>query len=439
MGLRGVSARDLQGAVDWIYASLARSRAPKAPDRIRRHPEWTVRLYRELGESGAVRQRTVVAGSKGKGSTAAMLAALLGQVRPGVLLFTGPDLGDFRERIRVDGVPVSTEELWAGIDALEGPLARVGPVPPEQYLGPVGLTALIALVLGGRHGVWAEVLECGRGARSDDVAALEHRVGVLTPVFLEHVAELGPTIAQIGWEKAGVAGWGTEIVISARQRPPVRLALERQAHRVGARVWRVGRELRVGRVRAGREWTVADFETPGASYRDVPVALLGAHQAENALLALGAAEAVLGEALDPARVAAALSGVQWPGRLERVAGDPEVVLDGAIGGEGARRIAAYLAATTPTPRVALVGVPVNKDVAGVVAALRPHVDALWASSARAPWVHFPGEVPRGADALIPSLGHALELGRMRARGGSLWIVGTQSFIGEALALVKPAP
>lgn len=429
--------RSLDAAVAWIYASLVDTRAPQAADRVRRHPEWTERLYRELGEPGMAASRATIAGSKGKGSTAAMLAALLAAVRPGVLLFTGPDLGDFRERIRVDMVPVSTEEIWDGIDALQAPVAKLGPLPRDQYLGPVGLTALIALLCGRRHGVWAEVLECGRGARSDDVAALAHRVGVLTPVFEEHVAQLGPGIAAIGAQKAGVVARGTEIVISARQRPPVRLALARRAHSLGARVWRVGTQLQVKRIRAGRERTVADLATPLGSYRDVPIALLGPHQAENALLAVAAAEVLVGEALDPALVADAFGRVRWPGRLQRVAGDPEVVLDGAIHKDGARRVAAYLDATTGRPRVALVGVPVGKDISGVIGAIRPHVDELWLSNAQVPWLRFPDRLPAGADALVPSLARALALGTHKAHGGALWVVGTQSFIGETLNLLGP--
>ena len=224
-----------------------------------------------------------VAGTNGKGSVAAMLAAILESAGRRVGLYTSPHLLDLRERIRVDDRPIGETEFADGVEALGTLIARLDATMFEA------LTAL-ALDHFASDGVEVAVLETGLGGRLDSTSVGRPAVEVITRIDYDHQAYLGDTLEAIAGEKAAIIRSG--VALSARQEPAVEAVLARQAALVGVPLLVEGRDLRV-RVRgASLDGQWLDLEGPGWRLDDVRCGLLGVFQPGNALLAAAAARAL---------------------------------------------------------------------------------------------------------------------------------------------------
>ena len=409
------------------------------PDEKTRHPELTARLLDVLGHPERGLPCLLVAGSKGKGSTAAFAAGLLGSGGRHVGLFTSPHLLDVRERIRVDGraiPPADFVELVRRLRSVAQPVASS--LPEGAYLSPVGLLLCVALLHFRASGVELAVVEAGRGARFDDTRLVEHPVAAISPVMAEHRRELGPGLARIAWHKAGAIGPGGTAV-SAPQRPAVLDVLRQEAAAEGSRLLVVGRDVRIRRHRDGR----VEVATERRRYSDLRPSLRGPSQAENLALALAASEALwpgLAE-LPLATIQHAVAGVRWPGRCEILQEHPAVLLDGAVNAATAR---AFLAAAGPISRrpiVAIAGAPADKDYAGLFRTLAPHVRRLYVTRASNPHLRFPPDAAKVAARYAKSVAERPDLATAASAAlaevgpdGTVWIVGTQSLVADALRL-----
>ncbi|MDI3298240.1 MAG: hypothetical protein QJR08_03620 [Bacillota bacterium] len=449
---------ELDAALDWLYSSWLEARplvarvgvAPGAGrDEIVRHPEVTGRLLEALGHPERGLDVINVAGSKGKGSTASFLASLLAALGARAGLFTGPDLLEYTERIRLDGRAIEPrrlarlllEELRPAVEALR--------LRPPVYASPVGLALLAALLWFRQEGATVAVLEHGRGARYDDVNQVPHRLAVLTPVMAEHREELGATLERIAWQKAAVIRPETEAAVLARQEPPVVEAAEREARAgrgrgAAAEVDLAGRDF-LWRSRgvddAGEEALRFDLTTPWAEYAGLAVRGRAPFLVENAAVAVRAAERWYGGPLPVEAVRQALGRVRLHGRLEVLEREPLVVVDGAI---HPRAAAGALEALrrAPRPRWLIMGMPQGKDLAGTLALLAPEAETVCLTRARNPYLRFDLERDRAAAAqlgLAVTVAATLEeaLARGRAAGAaSLFVVGTQSLVADALRLYR---
>jgi len=333
--------------------------------------------------------RTVhVAGTKGKGSTAAMVHALaLGcGLRAG--LYTSPHLLNIRERIRV-GRPsrasgssdedIAPEDLRRHVQALRPHIERMR----AEQNAPTFFEIFTALAL--RHfaavKVDLAVVEVGMGGRLDATNVLVPDVAVITAISLDHTEQLGDTIESIAAEKAGIVKPRVPVV-SQPQEPAVMDIIEDACRKAGAPLIRVGRdvtytwepavELACRTGRGGRMGGRLSIQLPGAAYDDLFIPLMGEHQALNACAAIAAARraAPMVGRLTPKVVRESLARVEWPGRMERVAGPPEMVLDGAHNRASVERLAEGLARHFPGRRqVVVFGAAADKDVDGMLAAL----------------------------------------------------------------------
>jgi dihydrofolate synthase/folylpolyglutamate synthase len=367
-----------QAALDFL---LHLSRRPHARAAERTHKvERTRRLLGLLGEPQRRFESILVAGTKGKGSTTAMLAALLGAAGRRVGRFTSPHLVSFRERIWADGQFLPSAELVAGV-------ARLAPCVAElerrwPALGPVTtFEAALALACDyfARQGCAVAVVEVGIGGTHDATNALEPRVSLITAISEDHRDVLGPTLADIAAAKAGILRPGRP-AFSAPQVPAAAAVLAARA-----------RELATPLAWVGREWHWAPLGTPAASapfavrgpavaYDRLVVPLLGRYQRDNATLAIAGAHALLGGALAPAVVAAGLRAVAWPGRAQLVPGAPPLLLDGAHNAASAAALRQTLDECFPAPaRVLVLACGADKDHAGIVRALAPAVRAAVAT------------------------------------------------------------
>ncbi|HLI25596.1 MAG TPA: cyanophycin synthetase [Chloroflexota bacterium] len=322
----------------------------------------------------------IIAGTNGKGSTAVMLESILRQAGRRTGLYTQPHLHTYRERIQVDRAPIAPEAFAAGAARVREAIARLAQEAPA--LGPVTTyeaTTALALWYFAERAVEVGVLEVGLGGRLDATNAVDAQVAVLTPIDLDHTRVLGDTPAAIAAEKAAVIKPGA-IAISAPQRPDVAAVIAATAAARGAALrWAGDGAARV-------EGTA--IVTPRAEYRELRLGLLGDHQWLNAATAVAAAEALAerGVPVPSEAVAPGLACARWPGRLEVLApGPPLVLADGAHNPAGAAVLAAALERHFPgTRRLLVLGVSADKDIEGIVAALAPVVDRLYATEARQP-------------------------------------------------------
>lgn len=337
------------------------------------------RLLAALDDPQLAFPTVLVAGTNGKGSTAALLAAMASAAGRRTGLYTSPHLEQVEERVRIAGRPVEGSTLGTAIIrvlAVADELRDRGELdsPPTYF---EAMTAAACLVFRDAA-VDLAVLEVGVGGRLDATNTADPVMSVITPVSLDHRELLGDTLAAVAGEKAGVLRPGRPAVAWAADRE-VRDALAAAAASQGAGLSFANEEvtLHVVATRPPAPWSGlrVTLATPLRSY-DLETPLAGDHQAENLALAVRAAER-LGEAgieLSPEAIAAGAAAVHWPGRLESVelpaTGDRpalRILLDAAHNPAGAATLAAFLdqAASAGAP-ILVFGALADKDVAGML-------------------------------------------------------------------------
>jgi len=317
----------------------------------------------EAGRRPDERLTVHVAGSKGKGSVSIMVEALLRSAGARTLLLTQPDVHSARERITIDGVPVTHARFTElALPLLDDPVTR-----GWSYYE---LIVVMGWLAGARASCKWQVLEVGLGGRIDTTNTIERKqVAVITPIDLEHTEILGDTIPRIAEQKAGIITGPCQVVVS-----PVGTAaldvVRRRAHDCGAELHEASEECSIEVKTAGLHGYELELKTPLRTYRRLHLPLLGQHQLENASVALRAAELALtsqGGELPEAAAREALSSVRLPVRLETIRRKPLTVIDGAHTGLAARRLRQTLEALPfPRERVFVLSMLSGKNIAGVV-------------------------------------------------------------------------
>ncbi|MFV9503921.1 MAG: bifunctional folylpolyglutamate synthase/dihydrofolate synthase [Oscillochloridaceae bacterium umkhey_bin13] len=319
-------------------------------------------LLAAAGHPEAGLKSVVVAGTKGKGSTAAMIEAIARAAGLRVGLFTSPHLNSYRERMQIGRELISQRELIALVCNLQPVLAAFDPAPygrPTTF--DVGF--LLALVHFARQQVDLAVLEIGLGGRFDAVNVITPLVSVISSISYDHMAILGQTLAEIAWNKAGIIKPGVP-VITIPQAPEAMPAIVEEAEQQGAPLWMAHPE------------GVGPWQIPPTPYPVKPVpALRGQFQVENARLAVGTALRLreTGLPLADQAIADGLATVRWPGRFELVAGAPLILIDGAHNGDSAQKLIAAIKHELSYERLVLVlGTSRDKPLGAITAALVPH-------------------------------------------------------------------
>ena len=372
-----------------------------------------------LGNPHRGRRTVHIAGSKGKGSIAAMTAAILTAASPGggVGLYTSPHLHTFCERIAVDGLPIAQRDFARLTDAVapaaaaENADGRFGQLTTFELL-----TALAFLYFRERGAGW-QVLEVGIGGRRDATSVAEEKdVAVIGPISLEHTAILGDTVEEIAAEKAAITRTACPVIVAPQPFPLAAAVIRRHAAEVGAPLVDVAESY---------SWQRLAWDLSGQSLRlDGPrgrrelwLPLLGAHQLENAAAAVGAIDVLLeaGTEVPEPAIAAGLRQVRWPGRLEVLRERPLVVADGAHNGDSARRLREALRDYFQFDRLILVsGVSQDKTVEDMARELAPPAALVIATSSHHPRAGEPSAVATAyaaagaATETAPSVAAALE-------------------------------
>ena len=310
-----------------------------------------------------------VGGTNGKGSVAAMLAAILKAAGRRVGLYTSPHLVSFRERIRVNGEAIAEDGVVDGVEALGTLVVRLDATMFEA-------TTALALDHFAREAVDAAVLEVGLGGRLDATTVGTPAVTVIARVDLDHQAWLGGTLAEIAAEKAAIIRGGA--AIAAAQAPEVTEIIERRARATGVPLLLESRDLRVRGTRRGLQGWGITCAGPGWTLEDLELPLVGAYQPGNALLAVAAAR-LLG--VQERALRAGLARAAWPGRFQLIprprVPDGWLVLDGAHNPGAASALASSLSVSFGGRGITLiVGISRDKDARGILAALAPHAQTL---------------------------------------------------------------
>ena len=314
----------------------------------------------------------VVGGTNGKGSTCAYLEAILGAAGYKTGLYTSPHLLRYNERVRIAGQEAGDAGLVAAFERIE---AARGDISLTYFeFGTLG--AMLQFV---DAGVDVAILEVGLGGRLDAVNVFDADAAIVTSVDLDHMDYLGDTRELIGYEKAGIYR-AARPAICADLNPPA--SLLDHARQIGADLRRIGQDFTAQR--AGDHWTYRSTDT---CWSDLPLpAMAGAYQIRNAAGALAVLDCMqtrlpVGEAA----IHAGLARAQVPGRFQRIARAPELILDVAHNPEAARALAATLREQPVAGRtLAVVGMLADKDAAGVFDALSGEIDGWWVCTPDSP-------------------------------------------------------
>jgi dihydrofolate synthase/folylpolyglutamate synthase len=319
-----------------------------------------------------------VAGSKGKGSTSAIVAEILQRLGIRTGLYTSPHLWRFHERIRIDGDPIADQDLARHGSAALRWKDEYERRHPGDRVGAFEVFTATALAHFAASGVEAVVSEAGIGGRYDSTRVIPGRIVALTSVELEHTDLLGDTLELIAYDKADLCPDGG-VLVSGRLDQDLSRRLPAYSALRSIEFVEAARPGTITRVTYDSNGMRFDLDCPGAQLRDLRLALPGDHQAGNAAVAIAAAARWVeqnrpGTARDrfEQAVRAALGAVRWPGRLERISRDPEILVDVGHTPESLRAVAATVERIVAGRPILLVtGVSVDKDVEAILRAILP--------------------------------------------------------------------
>ncbi|TAK33327.1 MAG: bifunctional folylpolyglutamate synthase/dihydrofolate synthase [Chloroflexota bacterium] len=432
---------DYERAAQWTTATLDLSRMEA--------------LLALVGNPHLASRSIQIAGTKGKGSTAAIVASILESAGYLVGLFTSPHLLDLRERIRLNGELISPEELTSIVEVLCPAVTTVA--AKETWSPPTTFEILtaVAFLFFARQNAQFQVLETGLGGRLDSTnVAREPAVEVITSISLDHTAQLGPSLADIAREKAGIIK-PCATVVTVPQPAEVMDVIERTCEQQRATLIEVGRDVVIEAEdpppgldplhahQAGMGAPCQSFTVCGMfGQYDLKLPLLGRFQRENAAAAVAAVESLCYSqiAVPKHAIVEGVQRVVWPGRLQLMSRQPYLVLDGAHNPYSAGQLRQALHDWFRFERAFIVlGTSVDKDTRGIIselARLKPIIIATKsdhprstdpeAVAALAAEQNLPAE---STTSVADAIGRARDLSQP---GDLICVTGSLFVVGEAL-------
>ena len=321
-----------------------------------------------------------ITGTNGKTSTSRMIDSLLTAFGMKTGRFTSPHLLDVRERISLEGHPITREgfvRAWEDVAPYIGMVDERSAQEGGPRLSFFEVFTIMAYAAFADYPVDAAVVEVGMGGRWDATNVIDASVAVITPIALDHTKWLGSTIEEIAREKAGIIKPGQVVVIMQQEEAVLDILLE-QARSVDAIARVEGRDFEVVDRQMGVGGQMVTIRTPSAIYEDVFVPLFGQYQAHNAAAALVAVEAFMGgRGLDGRIVEQGLMNASSPGRMQVVRHSPTIIVDAAHNPAGAATLREAVESSFAFARIAGVYSAMgDKDVEGVLSEVEPFVDHL---------------------------------------------------------------
>lgn len=405
-------------------------------------------LLARLGNPHLGRGTIHITGSKGKGSTSHMVAAILTECGLGTALFTSPHLHSYCEQIAFNCQPVSEFEFAQGIKSI---MTAVD-LEHESILGPVStfgvLCALFFCLSSQRsHLVDWQIVEVGLGGLNDATNVFEEKdLAIITPISLEHTSILGKTTAEIAAIKAGIITPGCTVILAPQQDPLVKPVIVNHCAQVGAKLIDVGELYKTKRLKHTHSSQVFELSGPHTT-KIISLRMLGQHQIVNATTAFAAADVLRekGVSIDYDKVVSALKNASVPGRFEILKTNPTIVVDGAHNGESAlalrQTLIDHLNAQACT---FIIGVNSDKDIEAILKALAPIAKRIIATKSKNPRAMDPEHIASigGYLRLLSSKGRtifdAIRLGLSSIEKNEiLCITGSLYVVAQARKLILP--
>lgn len=335
-------------------------------------------LLKKLGGPHKKLRAVHIAGTKGKGSTATMLAGMLEACGYKVGLYTSPHICELRERITVNGQMVSQAALTRLIAAAEPHIEAMGDDKPTFFE--------IFTAMAFRHFVDSEVdiavVETGLGGRLDSTNVLTPLVCGITSISLDHMQQLGSTLAEIAGEKAGIFKQGVPAV-SVFQNPEAKRVLKAASRRESMELMFTGEDIEFSyRVESSRDagcHARVCLTTPQSQFEHLAVPVLGEHQALNCGLALALLDQLKGQGMeiDDHRAVEGLQNVYLPGRMELICEDPRLIVDGAHNAESVGALIRAMGQHIPYDSMVMIfGCAADKDIEGMMARIATGADKM---------------------------------------------------------------
>jgi dihydrofolate synthase/folylpolyglutamate synthase len=449
-----------QEALAYIYSFTDFERGDKYTRDRNENLLREIALLELLGNPHQQYTNTLIAGTKGKGSTAAYIERVLREAGMRTGLYTQPDLHTFRERTQVNGRLISEEKVGEMIPEIR---AAVEQIQARKHFDPfityeIG-TALAFLYFARQH-VQHAVIEVGIGGRLDATNVTHPLVSVISSISYDHMHILGNTLSKIATEKAGIIKPGGLVVTSA-QSPEALLAIATIAQQRKAQLVRIGSadsdpahaEVATGKIpplsyRYRPNWQKQHGQcftvwTPNHVYEDLETPLLGVHQAENATLALATLELLRerGYSWNEETLRRGVKAVHWPARIQTIGHDPTIIVDGAHNTDSIYRVLQTLRSTfSPHRLIIVLSMNRDKDLAGIVRILAD-VDSVVLTRIRSPRTahieemaslfteYAPNVMVHRADTTEEAMGLALDFAE---RSDLICAIGSLYLAGEAL-------
>ena len=321
-----------------------------------------------------------IAGTNGKGSTAAMTASILQSAGYKTGLYTSPHLQDFRERIRINGFMIAEEDV---IDLTERINYELG-TQNSMQLTFFEFTTAMAFMYFAREKVDFAVVEVGMGGRLDATNVLNPVVSIITEIDIEHTEHLGKNIKLIAGEKGGIIK-DNGIVILSSNKTDVAEVIESICKEKNAKLYRIGRDFGFRNAEYGMRRSKFEFHNPQSAIRNFEIPLLGKYHIINASTAIKASLIIKesGFKIDESNIRDGLKKVQWNGRLEIVSENPIIILDGAHNPAAAKALSEELKkfwnaeyGIRVNQLMLIIGILKDKDYKGIISFLAPIADYI---------------------------------------------------------------
>ncbi len=365
-----------QQALDYIYSFIDYER--QVP-RVRQ--TWDIRrvedLFNRLGNPHLKSKTVHIAGSKGKGSVAAMTSSVLTAAGYRTGLYTSPHLHLYNERIRIDGNYITNEEIVALVDRIKPAVEAVNKEATYGNLTTFEVTTAIGFSYFADKKVDFQVIEVGLGGRLDATNIVKPEVCAITSISYEHMDLLGNTLTAIATEKAGIIKPGCTVVVSPQVEEAGRV-FEEIARQRQARLIRVGKDITYKDLGFDGFKQTLQVKSRLGDYR-LTIPLLGQYQLDNASVAVGVLEVLMekGYRIPIQKLTEGMAKVSWEARLQALNRRPLVVVDGAHNGDSVHKLREALKHYFRYDKAILIlGLSGDKDLAGIVAELAPAFDRV---------------------------------------------------------------
>lgn len=404
------------------------------------------KLMKKLGDPQRDIRTVHIAGTKGKGSTATMLATMLRSCGFKVGLYTSPHIMDVRERVQINGEIITQSAVTRLTARFQPILDAMAPDSPTFF---EILTALALCHFAENH-VDVAVIETGMGGRLDSTNVVKPSVCGFTSISFDHMHQLGRSLKEIASEKAGILKNNTPAV-SVEQVPEARDALRRAAKESNSPLMFTGEDIEFSyRVESSRQdgcHTRICLTTPRSRFEHLPVPLLGEHQAVNCGLALALLDQLKGQGMkiDDRQAMQGLAGVYLPGRMEMLRQDPRILVDGAHNAASMRALMRAIGQHIPYDSMVMIfGCAVDKDIDGMIGELATGADKLiFVPIANNPRSSAPKDLADMFEAktgrvaqLTPTLKDALQIAYSAvSREDLICVCGSFGLVGEAKLLL----